>query len=225
MGAAISAERPLRRDAEANRQKILVAARAVFAERGLEATLDDVAHRAGVGVGTVYRKYVCRDELVDALFEQAIDELADLASNAGQGRNPWDALAYFLEQACGQLASDRGLREIALDACHGRGRLADARQRLAEPIDRLVAAARADGRLRADVEGTDLSAIIGMVVQIVEKLGDVRPDLWRRYLVLLLDGLRAQRRYASDLGAPPLTDDELELVAAGAHPQHRYPPC
>ena len=73
-------ERPLRKDAERNRQRILAAAAEVFTERGLEATLDDVARHAGVGVGTVYRRFPDKAALADALFEERIDALVELAT-------------------------------------------------------------------------------------------------------------------------------------------------
>src|ERR1700693_2290626 len=90
-------ERPLRADAERNRAKILAAAALVFAERGLDATLDEVANSAGVGVATVYRRFPDKNALVGALFEKAVDEIANLAFAANTIENSWDALVWFLE--------------------------------------------------------------------------------------------------------------------------------
>src|SRR5260370_41339064 len=89
--------RPLRRDAERNRQRILLAARAAFAERGLEVTLDEIAQRAGVGVGTVYRRYANKDALTDALYEDILAELAAAAGAQPAQKAPWKGLAGFLE--------------------------------------------------------------------------------------------------------------------------------
>jgi AcrR family transcriptional regulator len=211
---ATSGERRLRRDAEENRRKILAAARDLFAEYGLEATLDDVARRAGVGVGTVYRKYPCREDFLDVLFTEAVDELADIALHAAEGRSAWDALVYFLERACARFAADRGLREIVLDACRGREGVECARHQLEPRIDQLVTAAKAEGRLRPDVDGSDLPQLLGMVVHTIDQAGDVRPDLWRRYLLLLLDGLLVERSSVSDLQEPHLTSDEVERIVA-----------
>src|SRR5215212_11501130 len=96
--AGREAGRPLRRDAQRNRERILAAARALFAERGVDATLDDVAARAGVGVGTVYRRYPNKDALLDELFEERIGELAALAEASRTAADPWTALVHFLER-------------------------------------------------------------------------------------------------------------------------------
>src|SRR5215475_14728741 len=104
------APRPLRRDAERNRQRILRAASEVFTTRGLQASLDDVAQHAGVGVGTVYRRFPDKESLVEALFEERIQAMAALAEKALAEPDAWTGLVSFLEGACTQLATDRGLQ-------------------------------------------------------------------------------------------------------------------
>jgi AcrR family transcriptional regulator len=91
------AGRPLRADAARNRERILQAARAVFAERGLDATLDDVAHQAGLGVGTVYRRFASKEDLVEALFAQAITDMVGLAEEAATRDDSWQGLVWFLK--------------------------------------------------------------------------------------------------------------------------------
>src|SRR3954471_4967502 len=108
--------KPLRRDAERNRQRIIEAARGVFAERGLAATLDDVAAAAGVGVGTVYRRFPNKDELVEALFVDRIDQMVELAKQAAEIDDPWEALETFLTRAAELNALDRGFKEVVLGA-------------------------------------------------------------------------------------------------------------
>jgi len=120
----------LRRDAELNRQRILSAAAQVFTDRGLEATLDDVARQAGVGVGTVYRRFADKSALADALFEQRIDALAAMAERAEADADPWRALVSFLHQAAETLAADRGLRQILMFAAAGHERCNYARERM-----------------------------------------------------------------------------------------------
>src|SRR5215467_385638 len=105
------AERPLRKDAERNRKRILHAAAEVFSERGLDATLDDVARRAGVGVGTVYRRFPDKQALVAELFTSRMDELAAAAEQACQARDPWEGLVSFLEYAAETMSGDLGLRQ------------------------------------------------------------------------------------------------------------------
>src|SRR6516165_7497408 len=106
------AARPLRRDAERNRQRILRAAADVFTERGLQATLDDVAHRAGVGVGTVYRRFPDKEALVEALFAERLEALVGFAEQALADPDPWGGLVSFLERTVAVIAGDRGLRQL-----------------------------------------------------------------------------------------------------------------
>src|SRR3954470_8632559 len=103
-------ERPLRRDAERNRRRILRAAGEVFAERGLGVTMDDIAERADVGVGTVYRRFPEKELLVEALFEDRVEELVSLAQQALAEADPWEALVGFLERGQALQASNRGLK-------------------------------------------------------------------------------------------------------------------
>src|SRR3954468_1396688 len=149
-------ERPLRRDAERNRQRILDAARAAFAEEGLSVTLDEIARRASVGVGTIYRRFPDKEQLIDALFETRMQEFAAQAEEALHADDPWAGLVRFLERATEQHACDRGFKEVALSGVHGRDRVARARALMFPLVSRLVARAQADGSLRADVDPTDM---------------------------------------------------------------------
>src|ERR1700761_4755874 len=96
---ATTSERPLRKDAERNRQRVLDAARELFAERGLGVSLDDIARHAGVGVGTVYRRFPDKEQLIDALFEERIGEMLSAAGESLEMPDPWLALVRFLERA------------------------------------------------------------------------------------------------------------------------------
>ena len=91
------ADRPLRRDAERNRQRILEAAREAFAHDGLSVTLDEIGRRAGVGVGTVYRRFPDKDQLIEALFEDRMNEFVALADECLGFEDAWDGLVHFLE--------------------------------------------------------------------------------------------------------------------------------
>src|ERR1044071_5490121 len=102
--------KPLRKDAERNRRRILEAAAEVFGERGLGATLDAVAERAGVGVGTVYRRFPDKEALVDALFEERIGEVRTLALQCGEIEDPWEALSTFFDRALEMHCHDRALK-------------------------------------------------------------------------------------------------------------------
>src|SRR3954466_6318603 len=95
MAGTTPSARPLRADAERNRQRLIDAARELFAERGLDATLDDIAQRAGVGVGTAYRRFADKDELIDALFEQELAGIVEIADAAAAHEDPWEGLLYW----------------------------------------------------------------------------------------------------------------------------------
>src|SRR3954449_737551 len=144
--------RPLRRDAQRNRERILAAARELFAERGIDATLDDVAARAGVGVGTVYRRYPNKDALLDELFEARIAELVALAEASLEDADAWAALVRFLERVEELVAADRALEHLVLHSDRGQEHVTRARQRLAAPVDTLVERANAAERVRGDLD-------------------------------------------------------------------------
>ncbi|HVV31389.1 MAG TPA: TetR/AcrR family transcriptional regulator [Mycobacteriales bacterium] len=204
--------RPLRRDAERNRQKVMAAAQALFAERGLEVSLDDIARRAGVGVGTVYRRFPSREALIEELFEDSLRELIADAQAAARAPDGWTGFAGFLSRACERFAADRGLREVSLSTAHGSDRCALGRQGLKPAVEVLVARAAAQGRLRDDVVALDVPVLLGMVLHVAGFARDEDPQLWRRYLQLLLDGLRAQRRRPTPLPREALDEDAVERV-------------
>ncbi len=202
-------ERPLRKDAERNRRRILQAAAEVFTERGLEATLDDVARHAGVGVGTVYRRFPDKAALADALFEERIDILVDLATEAYGADDPWQGLAGFMEAAAEMLSTDKGLRQILMFAPYGHKRVNYARSRMRPAVGKLVERAQAAGQVRPDLGATDIPVLEFMLGATAEYARDVRPDLWRRYLALMLDALRPSRTGFTELPVPELSVDEL----------------
>src|SRR5580765_2398854 len=106
------AARPLRRDARENLDRILVAARAAFAELGLDAGVEEIAGRAGVGMGTLYRRFPTKDALIDAVFEEHLDRLAAAAEAALQKPDPWEGLLDYLATVVRLQSSDRGFSEV-----------------------------------------------------------------------------------------------------------------
>jgi len=201
--------RPLRRDAERNRRRILDAARDVFADRGFAATLDDVAHAAGLGVGTVYRRFPDKDALVEALFEERITGLVELAEQAALAEDAWAGLAGFLEAASRLMASDRGLRQAVMSPHHGRAGVAVARSQLAPRVDGLLRRAHESGQLRPDVAASDLVTTLEAVQVAAEIGGTAHPEHWRRLFAVLLDGLRCREGGCAALPGDPLTEQEL----------------
>jgi AcrR family transcriptional regulator len=209
--------RGLRKDAERNRQRVLTAARELFAIKGMEATLNDVAHYAEVGVGTVYRRFATKDELVDAIFEEGIAEVVCLAETALQHPNSWEGFVWFIQRQCELAATDRGLREMIYSRAYGGHGVECAREELVPLVSKLVDRARHDGHLRADIEHTD-TPIIGLLAGTVsEWAGHVDPELWRRYVALLLDGMRYQPDQ-KPLGTDALDEDQMRAAMYGWDP-------
>lgn len=204
--------RPLRRDAELNRQRILVAAKEVFAERGLDATLDEIARHAGLGVGTVYRRFPNKEALIDALFEEGFAQILELTEQALANPDAWAGLVGLLTRMAEVQAADFGLRDVMLSETYGRDRIAQMRDQVKPLMEQVVARAQEQGRLRPDFRATDIMALQLMISATVEFTHGVRDGGWRRYLPLLLDGLAARRDRVTELTEPELGDDDLHCA-------------
>lgn len=205
------AGRPLRKDAERNRQRVIDSARELFAARGLEATLNDVAHHAGVGVGTVYRRFPTKQELFEAIFEDGLNELVALAETALRHHDSWQGFASFVEQMCELTATDRGMREIVFSKTAGGVGVEAARVRLLPRLSELVERAQHDGHLRSEVSPADMP-IFGLLAGTVsEYAGHVDAELWRRYVAILLEGIR-HRHDQPPLPVRALEEPELEAA-------------
>src|SRR5690242_16241755 len=116
--------------------------------------MDEVARRAGVGVGTVYRRFPDKELLVEALFDQRVEELVALAEAARAEPDPFAGLVRFFETFLTVQAADRGLKDVVLGTARGAGRAARARERIRPIVDELLARARAAGEIRDDVEAS-----------------------------------------------------------------------
>lgn len=185
--------RPLRADARRNREKILAAAAAAFGESGLDSQVEDIARRAGVGVGTVYRHFPTKDALVTALADAYFARLADTVEAALlEGGDPWDVFAAAIWRGAELAVTDVAWCEIMA----GHARAADgtlpAQQRLATATATLLERAQAAGRMRADATAQDVRTLMCGLghVATAQRAGD--PLDWRRYLEIGLDGLRAR---------------------------------
>ena len=208
---------PLRKDAERNRQRIVEDARDLFASRGLEATLNEVAHHAGVGVGTVYRRFPTKEELVEAIFEDGIDQITTLAESALREKDSWRGFVMFIEQLCELTANDRGLREAMFSKTYGGDRVEASRLRLTPTVSKLVERAKDDGYVRPEVSPTDVP-FVGLVSGTVsEYAGHIEPELWRRYVSMFIDGLR-RRRGQERLTVGALDDEQLDAAMRTWYP-------
>jgi AcrR family transcriptional regulator len=203
--------RPLRRDAERNRQRVIEAARELFASRGLEATLNDVAHHAGLAVGTVYRRFPTKEDLFEAIFEDGINQLTGLAESALRHDDSWQGFEWFITHMCEMTATDRGMREVVFSKTYGGKRVDAARDRLLPPLSKLVERAQNDGYLRPEISSTDMP-FFGLIAGTVsEYAGHVDAELWRRHVAILLEGMR-YRNDQPPIEVKALDDVQLETV-------------
>ncbi|GAA1826533.1 TetR/AcrR family transcriptional regulator [Microlunatus capsulatus] len=212
--AAAGPPRALRRDAAQNRDRLLAAARELFADRGFDVTLDDIAHHAGVGVGTAYRRFANKAALLDALFVEQTVELAAAADAALADPDPWQGLVGYLEQSLALQLRDKGLAQI-VSGDRISAEQHDWNREVMAPKNRaLVARGREAGVLRDDVTGTDLTFLQVGLNAVMTRSRDAHPDLYRRYLHLVLDGLRAQPGRPTPLPVAALTSDQTHAVMA-----------
>ena len=196
-------QRPqLRKDAERNRARILDAARALIRDHGLDISHDEIAKAAHVGVGTVYRRFPTREALFDELFYEELEVLVATAEAAGELEDPWAAIRQFMFRMFEQQAANRGLRELLIGHRGGTDLARRAQSQIEPVITRLVARAHTAGRLRADIGPTDFPIIVEMLNAVMAACRDEDPDLWRRYLAVVLDGIATGRRRALP-GQPP----------------------
>jgi AcrR family transcriptional regulator len=200
--------RRLRRDAQRNRDAIVAAARQLFCDQGLEAPLEEVARRAGVGIATLYRRFPSRVELLDAVLADTVLAHVQVAEQALAVDDPWEGFASYLEQTCRLQAGDRGLND-AMGMRFPRATATEAaKARLFELVGQVVDRAQQAGQLRADFTLEDLAFVTwanSRILPAVRAAG--APDAWRRHLGFLLDGLRAER--ASPLPEPPLAPRQV----------------
>ncbi|MCM3806819.1 TetR/AcrR family transcriptional regulator [Streptomyces sp. DR7-3] len=193
--------RPLRADAARNRKLLLAAAADEFAERGLTASVADIARRAGVGKGTVFRHFATKDDLVAAI---ALDRIAVLTAVGERLLGAPDAGAALLEFLT---AVARELQQLDLSFLQGADELdseiSQAQERLFQIIHALVDRAREHGDVRADITGTDVVALMCAPNHAASFLPDAPPDLWQRYLAIIFDGLRPEGAHPLPQPPPP----------------------
>jgi AcrR family transcriptional regulator len=195
----------LRADAARNRELIIAAAAAVFAERGLDAATAEIAQRAGVGEATLFRRFPTKDDLIDAIIETRMEELAALADAAADGADPASALERFMQDLVKQFSRDKGFFEAAGERCMNDPKFQPQRARGMEAVGRLLKRAQDAGAVRTDLSPSDISFLAGsaMYAMEVSKPG-LREDLWKRYLRVILDGMKPEGASKLRPGAPKL---------------------
>jgi AcrR family transcriptional regulator len=181
---------PKRADAVRNRERVVAAAAAVFAERGIEASVPDVAARAGVGKATVYRSFPTKEHLIAAVVIDRMDEFERRARELVDEPDAWTALRELLSEKAVEHCADRTLAG-ALQAGASPDLLAEARRRMWSAVEQLMDRAKAQGRMREAATSDDLRVLWGGAARMLtaDDVGD--PAEWRRYAGLALDALRA----------------------------------
>ena len=183
--------RPLRSDARHNRERLVEAANALFAEAGLDVPLETIARKAGVSIGTLYNRFPSREQLLEAVFVDRMERVVALVETALADEDSWRGLVGYLTSVCELQSGDRGFNDLAArgfagpPAVDGLHRVA--RRRMAELLDR----AKEVGMLRRDFVVEDLTFVVWGISRTIELTAHTAPDAWRRHLALLLDGFRA----------------------------------
>lgn len=202
---------PLRSDARRNREKILAAASELFAEDGADLSIDELARRAGVGHATVFRRFPNKEELVLAMFEDRLADVAEAVEAAATNEDPWEGLVAVMTYIAERQARDRGLMEAVGTEVFGSPRLREARMRVMAPMDGLLRRAQQAGRVRADLEPIDVFFLITAAGHVSPCHFEI-PSLWRRYLGVILDGMRPEGASTLSPGAPTIEAFEAALA-------------
>lgn len=206
--SAADAPAKLRCDAARNRERVLVAAADVYAERGQAFTMDEVASRAGVGIGTVYRRFPTKDDLLDAIARPGLERMLDLARDVAARAPAGDGLEVFFRAVVEQHARDgvpfRRIWDISISR--------ELRGEIAILVDRLVEFAQQAGRLRPDLHRRDVMVMLWTCIGLVDMTDSQAPEIWRRHVDLLLDGLRPQG--CSALATAPVEPEVWDQVIA-----------
>ena len=198
---------PRRRDARERREKIIVAAQREFAARGVDASLEKIARDAGVAIGTLYRHFPTRLDLLMAAFKPRLRDFLDGATKALEMDDPWEGFAYYLENLFRVQAGDRGFNDFLSRRFTANEETERIHDEMCQQIVDVLARAQEAGEARADITMADIVNLIWSNGRIIDATSATAPNAWRRYLYLMLDAYRAQR--AHPIPEPPMTEHQL----------------
>ena len=200
-------QRPLRRDARESREKLVAAARAEFAAQGVDASLEKVARDAGVAIGTLYRHFPTRMDLLMAALAPRLQEFVDGADAAVRMDDPWEAFVAYLENLFAVQAGDRGFNDFLSRRFPGNAETEEIHDAMCRQIEDVLVRAQDAGRARPDITRADIVNLIWANGRIIDATSAKAPTAWRRQLSLMLDAYRAER--AHPIPEPPMTDEQL----------------
>ncbi|SNT28098.1 DNA-binding transcriptional regulator, AcrR family [Asanoa hainanensis] len=216
-GGGTRRTRAERSDSVRNRERLLVAARALFATDGLHAPLDRIATTAGVGPGTLYRHFPTRLALWEAVLEEPLRAQLDLVERALANPDRWTGLAGYLLETCAHEAERGGYLNLMTTRFDGAPRLSELRRQIQRRIVELISRARTEGVIRPDFTTEDLVFLTLSNSRVAEVTRDVAPGAWRRNAELFLDSMRPER--AHPLSQPPLQPSEVALTMTRPAPR------
>ena len=199
--------RPLRRDAQQRRDKLVAAAQSEFAAQGVDASLEKVARDAGVAIGTLYRHFPTRLDLLMAAFEPRLQEFLDGATKAMEMDDPWKGFVRYLENLFAVQAGDRGFNDFLSRRFPGNAETERIHDRMCRQIEDVLTRAQEAGRARPDITQADIVNLIWSNGRIIDATSATAPTAWRRQLYLMLDAYRAER--AHSIPEPPMTGEQL----------------
>jgi AcrR family transcriptional regulator len=184
--------RPLRADAARNRTRVLDAARTAFAEAGLDVGVEEIARRAGVGKGTLYRRFTTKEALVRAIFEDILEEVERMTDDIEREPDPRAAFAHYLDAAARMQASNQGFYDVVAQRLGAAALTQDQRRRFLDAAERPLRRAQEAGVVRADLVPEDVQLMLRMLGATTRPAPDGRSmdEHWPRYLGLLLDATR-----------------------------------
>ena len=181
---------PLRADAERNRRRILAAARTLFSERGLDVGVDEIARAAGVGMGTLYRRFPTKDDLVVATVQERLELLVAEIERAAEIPGAAESLTGALHALGHRIAEDRGFFDAVHDRLRQGGRMDAVREGVLGALRPLLERAQAEGAVRDDIVVRDLTLLVASVARQPALHTARQPLLWQRSLAVVLDGQR-----------------------------------
>jgi AcrR family transcriptional regulator len=204
-------EPALRADALRNRRRILDAAAEAFSEGGLDVGVAEIARRAGVGAGTLFRRFPCKEDLIFAIIEERTLELIESGREALEEEDPAAALRRFMLAGVELHVRDQGFFDAAVSRVNKEERLRELRDEIVEIAAELVRRGQAAGTVRDDVESVDVPLLMCAAASATAPIHGALPDLWRRYVGLILDGLKPDGASPLEQAAPTVADLDAAL--------------
>lgn len=204
-------KRRLRPDVERNRKRIIAASREVLAAKGINAGFNEIAHHAGLGVGTMYRNFPDRDVLLEAVLRDEVLALISVIESGLKEPQAWDGLVRAFRYAVESSIVNRGLRDAVFSSEIGQGRMEVHRDQINLPLQALLERAQKEGSVRADLTTVDIVMLMHMLMEFGHRSVAIAPDAYKRYLNLVIGSFRTSPENAT-LG-PDITEADAVMIA------------